>query len=475
MPDLLGATNPVPGHERNAIVHLPPEQEKIPNIADPGRVSRPEGRTEQQDNNLNGKGNIRYDSNFHVFLKRLRSAPDLTDSLQKIISYAENVVVSSGIKEGSASELSELITMMKMDEAELMQFFLSQIKAGTQFGGALFTVLRNAYNRSNSESVQNDILQFLKCYVDYFSSSHLEGNILGDLAKMASSMPASWAEKLNAMTEQLTELFQSGNKEQSVQLLQRNVFPYMNSYISRNHDMGLPRQVLTHLMLEVARYENGTQENLLEAFHQIRGYGMLKKQLAPIDDRTLMMLLQSGRADSQSPAVRFADQLAKAAAQAMRGGEHPDVQQAYQEIMRAVLINESVYMPLNHYMLPLEMDGRHLFSEMWIDPDAGSNESDKNSGRKENVIKCLFKLDVENLGMIDVVLLSRDKDVDIQLNCSDHLLTFSQKIEQGIDAILRKNDLKPVRVTVRKMDHPLTLTEVFPKIYERKDSLNVKV
>lgn len=475
MPDLLGATNPVPGQERNMPIQLQPERDKIENIANPDRVNRPGDRTEQQDNNLNGDGKIHYSSNFQVFLKRLRATPELTDSLRKILSSLAQTTVSSGIQEGTASEIAELLPMLHMDEAELLQFLTSQIKTGTQFGGALFTILRNAYNRAGSESVRGDILQFLKCYVDYFSSSHLEGNILSNLSRMASAMPGSWAEKLNAMTEQLNQLMHSGNKEQVIQLLQRSIFPYVSSYIGRSHDMGLPRQLLTHLMLDLARYENGTEENLLESFHQIRGYGTLKRQLAPIDDKTLMLLLQTSRADKNSAAVRFADQLAKAASQALRGGDSQEVQQAYQEIMRAVLLNESVYMPLNHYILPMIMNGRALFSEMWIDPDAGNGERGNLDDRPGRTIKCLFKMDVEGLGMIDVVLLSKEKDVDIQLSCSEQILPFSRKIEQGIDEILRRNDLKPVRVAVRKMDRPVTLTEVFPKIYERKDSINVKV
>lgn len=476
MPDLLGATNPVPGQERNVIIQQRPENDKIQNIVDPGRVTRPDNRTEQQDNNLSGDGKILYNSNFQVFLKRLRATPELADSLRKILSGFSQTTVLSGIQEGTASEMSELVSMLHMDEAEMLRFFASQLKSGTQFGGAFFTILRNAYNRAGSDSVRGDILQFLKCYVDFFSSDHLQGNILGNLSRMAGAMPGSWSEKLMDLTQQLNQLMQSGNRQQAVQLLQRNIFPYVSSYISRSHDMGIPRQLLTHLMLDVARYENGTQENLLEAFHQVRGYGTLKRQLSPIDDKTLMMLLQTSRADKTSSAVQFADKLTKAAAQALRGGgESQEVQQAYQEIMRAVLLNESVYMPLNHYIFPLVMDGKALFSEMWIDPDAENGEQGSRDGNPGRVIKCLFKMDVEGLGMIDVVLMSKDKDVDIQLSCSEQILPFSKKIEEGIQTILRRNDLKPVRVAVRRMDRPVTITEVFPKIYERKDSINVKV
>lgn len=44
------------------------------------------------------------------------------------------------------------------------------------------------------------------------------------------------------------------------------------------------------------------------------------------------------------------------------------MQQAFQSLMGAVLVNESVYMPVNHYLLPLMWNHRALFSELWVDP-----------------------------------------------------------------------------------------------------------
>ena len=44
-----------------------------------------------------------------------------------------------------------------------------------------------------------------------------------------------------------------------------------------------------------------------------------------------------------------------------------------------------------------------------------------------------------------------------------------------MSGILVKNELNPSRVLVRRMERPVTLTEVFPKIYEGKNSVNVKI
>ena len=78
MPDLLGATNPVPGYD-NAVTNrnlpISPDNTQIQNIPDPSRVTRTDQRTDRQDQNLQGDGRIRYDSNYQTFLQRLRDTP----------------------------------------------------------------------------------------------------------------------------------------------------------------------------------------------------------------------------------------------------------------------------------------------------------------------------------------------------------------------------------------------------------------
>ena len=72
MPDLLGATNPVPGYDKslnnNRMPQTAPENPNIQNAPDLSKVSRADRRTDRQDSNLQGDGPIRYDSNFQTFL-----------------------------------------------------------------------------------------------------------------------------------------------------------------------------------------------------------------------------------------------------------------------------------------------------------------------------------------------------------------------------------------------------------------------
>ena len=477
MPELLGATNPVPGYDKTTVnrnITVSPDNTQIQNVPDPSKVVRADGRTEQQDSNLQGDGGIRYDSNFQTFLQRLRDTPSLADSLSRILSGREGIVVSSGLSAGIAEEMGRLLEMLRMDESQLLDFLQGQFKTGTRFGGALFALLRSAYARAASEGVRTDILQFLKAYVDFDSTTHIEGNLLRDLQSMADAMPASWAEKLRDLTAQLQNGIAAGNRQGNLQLLQREIFPYMSSYVERTHDMGTPRALLTMLALNVARYENGSEEKLLEGFHQLSGYGTLKGQLGGIDDQSLLLLLKN-RGGGDSKAVEFSNHLASAAARAFRGEGSAEVQQAFQNLIAAMLVNESVYMPINHYLLPLEWDGRMLFSELWVDPNAEDEQNRGGDGGARNTMRFLFKMDVQGLGLFDVILVAQGTDVDVQIACPDKAAPFSKQIGDAVSQILARNDLKPARVAVRRMDRPVTLTEVFPKIFEGKNSINVKI
>lgn len=480
MPDLLGATNPVPGYDSaniNRNIPISPNDTQIQNIPDPSRVGRPDGRGEQQDSGtLNDFRNIRYDSNFQTFLQRLRETPDLMNTLSRLLMSRQGTVVLSGLNEGIATEMSQVLEMLQMDEGQLLHFLTDQFKAGTRFGGPLFALLRRAYAGASSEGARADILQFVKRYSDYSSTAHLEGNLLRGLRGMADAMPASWGERLRELAAQLENGAAAGDRKGNLELLRSQVFPHMSRYVEQTHDLGRARSLLTLLALDMARYENGSEENVLQAFHQLKGYGGLREQLAGLDDEALLKLLHNTEFAKASRTDSFADRLVSVAAKALKGAGTAEEQEVFQQIVSAMLINESVYMPVNHFLIPLQWDGRMLFSELWVDPD--EKEDSERGGRGaggRSTLKFLFKMDVQSLGFFDIVLTSRDKNVDLQIFCPERVAPFSGQIETSLSEILSRNGLTPGAVRVQKMERPLALTDVFSKIFEGKNSINVKV
>ena len=213
MPNILGVTNPVPGRDnannlngRNVPLTQGNTQNNpnIQNVPDLGKVVHADGRTDRQDNTLLGNQQpARFDSNFETFVQRLREAPNLAEALARLFGGREGTVVLSGMSAGVAEEMSQIMKMMRMTPDELLAFLKGQMKNGSRCGGALFALLRNAYATASSQGVREDILQFVKTYMDHVSSDHIGKNILRNLQGMADAMPASWGDKIRELMEQI--------------------------------------------------------------------------------------------------------------------------------------------------------------------------------------------------------------------------------------------------------------------------------
>lgn len=478
MPDLLGVTNPVPGHDNSNVnrnIPVSPNDTRIQNAPDPSRVSRPDNRTERQDTgDSSGSQALRYDSNFGAFLQRLANTPGMGESLRTLFAMYEGKVVSSGIEEGLASEMGALLNMLKMDESQLGKFLFSQMANGTRFGGALFDLLRSAYASSSSEAVRNNILQFLKKYGDYSSTNHIQGNLLRTLTKLTRAIPASWGSQLLPMVSQLEGKLNAGDRAGALKLLQGSILPFLSGYTSKTNDMGLSRTLISMLALDISRYENGSEEGLLQAFHQLTSSPGLREKLGGLSDEALLKLLDSTSFAKAAEGDQFAAQLARAAQQALQGGAGNEVQEAFRNIVSAFLVNESVHMPLNHILLPLEWDGKMAFSEMWVDPDAEENLK-RGRGERENTLRFLFKIDIQNLGFFDMVLTCQGEKVDVQVFCPEKVAPFTQLVQGELSRILTDNGLSAGAVQVQRMDRPLTISGVFPRVFEGENSINVKI
>ena len=130
-------------------------------------------------------------------------------------------------------------------------------------------------------------------------------------------------------------------------------------------------------------------------------------------------------------------------------------------------------MPLTHLALPLEWDGKMMFSELWVDPDAEENLKQGREGR-DNTIRFLFKMDIQGLGFLDMVLSCQKENVDLQLYCPYAMAPFASTVQAELTRILTDNGMTAMSVQVRPMEKPLPISAVFPKIFEGGSSIDVK-
>ena len=478
MADLLGATNRVAGYEsiNNKRAQPPPTKPtdlRIQNVPDTTRVSRADGRTERQgaDDPLRPNA-LRYDSNLQAFLQQLRDAPDLPQILSQVLTWLRGAAVTPGLTEGIAEEMASLMKLLRMDQEGLLRFLTNQMQGGARFSGPLFSLLRQAYQKMPSDSAKQAILTFLKRYNDFSATQHVAGNLLRTLRQISDYLPSSWRGQLMDLQGQLENGLQSGDRVANLALLRGTILPYLGSYVEQTHDLGKVRTLVGMLMLDMARYENGSEEGLLASFRQLGGYGDILGGLNQLDDAALMKLMRDNTFTRAAEADQFAEQLARTATAALQGRMGTDAREAFQEIVRAFLINESVYMPLNHLVIPLEWDGKALYSEVWVDPDA---EKEQGGPAEENKIQFLFKMDVGSLGAMEMTLGAIGGQVDLRILGPDAVSGNSAVIADDLKTILESHGLRGQSVRVEKLKTPLGLQEVFPDLFEGKRSVNVKI
>ncbi len=477
MPEILGPTNPVPGYDPTPVRVTTPAagDNTIQNIVNPEVVVRPDRRSDQEQSGTDPGSSFaaRYDSNFMTFIQRLRGMPNLGGIFLSILQEA-GVRVSSGITDGFAAELGQFLDFIKMDEAQLDAFLKNQLQSASRFNGPLFQLLRNAYNGTQSELVRNDILQFLRRYSDYTSTGHLESKMTRTVSEMGKSLPSQWADRITELLAQLQNGVAAGDREGNLKLLREQLFPMMARYVSMTHDHGRARSLLSTLTLDMARYENGSESALLAALRHLSASKVLPGSLANIPDQELLRLLRETDFAKASRDNAFADRLADAADRALQGEGGVHTQEAFRNILSSILLNESVFMPLAHVMLPVQWNDKLMFSELWVDPDA-ERDGERGSPGGGKTLRMLIKMDVQFLGAFDVIVNARDKNVVLQLACPEQVAVFSKEITAAMNDILKRNGLQPSTIQVAAMRRPVAISEVFPKLFERGFGVNVKI
>ena len=90
-------------------------------------------------------------------------------------------------------------------------------------------------------------------------------------------------------------------------------------------------------------------------------------------------------------------------------------------------------------------------------------------------MRLLLKFDIQDLGLFDLVITFRDSKVEASLLCPQQLSPFTELFEEKMASLAAKEGLDASSMRAAPMVKPLAISEVFPKIFERKDSINVAV
>jgi len=489
MPDILKVTSPTITHES---ISRPrpgaPTDTNIPNIPNAERVTAPNAQnvyTERQPNKFS-RG---MESNYDNFLQLMRLFPDVGQAYKEIFFARMGFLVNAGIDEHFAEEISQYMQLLKMTDSELLAFLKSQFDTSTKFNDPIFNIFREVYNTTKSDGLKTTILDMLRKFDGMTAENHIINEILSNLKGIARQMPNVSAQEITQMAGRLlTDRPQGGNAAvnsandgnftANLNVLKNEIIPYLSKYMSITHDYGEVRDLITMFTLNLARYEYCSKESLMKSLSDAMSFEDFAGKISPDILKNINMLFtRAGNYDiTNTGNLNNANKLIETLVNIISRGmdsKSPQNQAVFTNIMQSMLTNESVYMPLLHIMIPADIGGQMFFSEIWADPDA-ENDSQSANGAERSV-KLLIKFDIKNVGFFEMIISAKDTSVDLQLFYPESFTKMEGRIKAGINEIAQRNGLTLSSFTLDKMTAPKAISEVFPKIYERKNAVNVVV
>ena len=235
--------------------------------------------------------------------------------------------------------------------------------------------------------------------------------------------------------------------------------------------MGKIRDLISLLALNTSRYENGNVNNVVQAFLKLMDFPAFQKHFEGMTAAELKAMFQNVDFDRAAGKMPWADNLINIIQAGIKGEAGVENREAFMNIMKAILVNESVYMPVMHAMIPAVLNGVPMFAEMWIDPD----EESGNPGSKEKGIKLLIKFDLKDVGFFDMMMYYEKGKMDMLIHYPEELKDHESDIRNGIRKIMAKNNLELEYLAVEQGKESIPVSAAFPKIFERRNSINVTI
>ena len=141
-------------------------------------------------------------------------------------------------------------------------------------------------------------------------------------------------------------------------------------------------------------------------------------------------------------------------------------------LLQSLLNAPGVFTPLAHYILPLDVMGTKAFGELWVDND--ENNPNNTPGTQRNY-HLFLTFDVESIGRFEVDMYALGEDVNLALLYPPRFEKQVEPMKDRINKIIRNIGYNARTFETAPLKSPHNLTEIFPKIVDKRTTLNTRV
>lgn len=141
-------------------------------------------------------------------------------------------------------------------------------------------------------------------------------------------------------------------------------------------------------------------------------------------------------------------------------------------LLQSLLNAPGVFTPLAHYILPLDVDGTKAFGELWVDND--ENNPNNTPGTQRNY-HLFLTFDVESIGRFELDMYALGDEVNLALLYPPRFEKEIDPMKERINKVIRNIGYTTRTFETAPLKTPHNLTEIFPKIVDKRTTLNTRV
>ncbi len=476
MADTIHVTNQVTGNTGiNRSGQMPKD---IPGVTavEPSRVSQAGGKQEEQHS---GSGPLlNRSSAFQTFIQQLHDTPPLQETLPKILMTLRNHMESTQKAGETPALMEQLSASMDMDAAGILEAMKYQANNLTKFSPPLFSALRQLLRKYPESDLRYHLARFLKSYDAYFSAPDTMNALIRQLNTLLSQLPRGYSKKLQPLTEEMLPSNADQALEKNLHTMKESILPVLRQYAALTKDTGTARDTINLITHTLARLNTASREDLVQKFITVTEYcryslGMAPESLQVLEQQFAALLTKP---DTTQENALF-DALFHLLADGCEKSSSPLTQALYRDICSSLLINNSVFMPYEHLLLPVMWQGHSLFSEIFIEKDPPQEQSSVGPPA-ERLRRLMLTFDINELGYFEMIIEIVNAKADIQLCCPPSLPGLGgsiDSIQKAVTAIFTRNGLTPSSVQISTDNTPRVHEKVLQRTAEWRSGIDVKI
>lgn len=141
-------------------------------------------------------------------------------------------------------------------------------------------------------------------------------------------------------------------------------------------------------------------------------------------------------------------------------------------LLQSLLNAPGVFTPLAHYILPLEVGNTRAFGELWVDNDENNPNNTPTTQRNYHLF---LTFDVDSIGRFELDMYALGEDVNLSLLYPPKFEKEIDPMKDRVNKIIRNIGYKTQNFETAPLKKPHNLVEVFPKITDKRITLNKRV